>query len=123
MLCLVKTKELVYMRSIDSSFYNSKAWKNIRKSVWIKQSCLCNRCKKPVYVAGISTYIPKEKRLKGIVHHKEYLNNSNVYNLDITLGIDNLEGLCIDCHNKEHKTSSVTRYDVMFDSNGNLVPR
>ena len=47
---------------IRKDFYNSKAWKTVRKNVWIKQNLLCNRCHKPVYVDGLSDYIPKDKR-------------------------------------------------------------
>ena len=104
-------------------FYQSKAWKQVRKNIWLKQNCLCARCHRPVYVNGISNYIPKEDRLKGIVHHKIYLDNNNVYDDNITLNEDNLEGLCIDCHNQEHFTSLVTRSDVMFDEEGNLIAK
>ena len=64
---------------IRKDFYNSKAWKIVRKNIWIKQNLLCNRCKKPVYVDGLSEWIPKENRRTGIVHHKIYLDNSNIY--------------------------------------------
>lgn len=37
-----------------------------------------------------------------IVHHKCYIDLKNIWNTDITLNADNLELLCIDCHNKEH---------------------
>lgn len=104
-------------------FYQTKTWKKVRKAIWLKQSCLCNRCHKPVYVNGISKWIPKEKRLKGIVHHKEYLTDINYTDDSIALNEDNLEGICIDCHNKEHFSAGVTRDDVMFDEEGNIVLR
>lgn len=104
-------------------FYQTKIWKQERKNIWLKQSCLCNRCHRPVYVNGISGYIPKDKRLKGIVHHKEYLTDVNFNDDNISLNEDNLEGLCIDCHNQEHFSTKVTRQDLMFDSEGNLVSK
>lgn len=104
-------------------FYQTKIWKQVRKNVWLKQSCLCNRCHRPVYVNGISEWIPKEKRLKGIVHHKEYLTDVNFNDDNISLNEDNLEGLCIDCHNQEHFSTQVTRQDLMFDDEGNLVSK
>lgn len=104
-------------------FYQSKVWKQVRKNIWLKQSCLCARCHRPVYVNNISEWIPKEKRLKGIVHHKEYLNDININDESISLSEDNLEGLCIDCHNNEHFSTNVTKSDVMFDEEGNLVKR
>ena len=106
------------------SFYNSKAWKQMRKYIWLKQSLLCNRCHRAVYVDGISEWIPKEKRLIGIVHHKNYLNNQNINDDNITLNENNLEGICIDCHNTEHLEGiGSTKNDVMFDKAGNLIPK
>ena len=102
-------------------FYQSRAWQDVRKTIWLKQNLLCNRCHRAVYVDGISDYIPRERRLKGIVHHKEYINESNVDDINITLASNNLEGLCIDCHNKEHHQSSALRNNYSFDEQGNLV--
>lgn len=109
------------MRSISPSFYYSPVWKRVRKQVWLKQHCLCNRCGRPVYVDKISPYLPKEKRLKGIVHHKIWLNKDNINNDEITLDENNLEGLCIDCHNLEHNDKGILRDGYVFDDNGNLV--
>lgn len=102
------------------AFYKSKAWKQAKNEVWYKQSLLCNRCHRPVYVDGISSYIPKEKRLKGIVHHKEYITDENINDENITLNINNLEGLCIDCHNNEHFATSELRQGYEFDEQGQL---
>ena len=104
-------------------FYNSKVWQDVRRNVWLRQHLLCNRCHKPVYVDGISEYMPKERRTIGIVHHKEYLNDINVNDANIALNLDNLEGLCKDCHEKEHNTSSCVRKEYIFDENGNLAKR
>lgn len=103
-------------------FYQTKAWKKVRKNIWLKQSCLCARCDRPVYVDGLSPWMSKEKRLKGIIHHKEYLDDTNFNDINISLNEDNLEGLCIDCHNKEHFKSLVTRKDLRFDDDGNIIP-
>ena len=103
--------------------YKTKTWDRIRKYIWIKQKCICNRCHRPVYVSGISEWLPIDKRLKGIVHHKEYLDDTNYTDINISYNEDNLEGICIDCHNKEHFKSKVIRDDVMFDEYGNLIPR
>lgn len=108
---------------IRKDFYHSKAWQDVRKTVWLRQNLLCNRCHKPVYVNGISEYMPKENRVIGIVHHKEYLDDNNINDISITLGIDNLEGLCKDCHEKEHSTGQAIRKDYMFDEEGNLIKK
>lgn len=103
-------------------FYNSKAWNDVRKNIWIKQHLLCNRCHRPVYIDGISEYIPKEKRRIGIVHHIEHLDDNNVYDSNITLNENNLEGVCIDCHNIIHNNNNTIRPDYIFDANGNVIP-
>lgn len=103
--------------------YKTKSWKDIRKYIWLKQQCLCARCNKPVYVSGITDYIPKDKRVKGIVHHKIYLNDYNYQDNNIAFNEDNLEGLCIDCHNNEHFSKGTIRNDLMFDDYGNIVPK
>ena len=62
--------------------------------------------------------------MKGIVHHKTYLNDENIYNPEITLNENKLEGICINCHNREHfKKNNAIRNDVMFDENGNLIKK
>ena len=105
---------------IRKDFYNSKAWQDVRKTIWLKQNLLCNRCHRPVYVDGISEYIPKGQRRTGIVHHKIYLDESNIDDKGITLGEDNLEGLCKECHEKEHTKGQCTRDNYYFDEDGNL---
>ena len=88
---------------IRKDFYNSKAWKTARKNIWIKQNLLCSRCHKPVYVDGLSEWIPKDKRRIGIVHHKEYLDNTNVYDDNIKL-------------NEDGKTDAVSGCTIKIDA-------
>lgn len=108
---------------LRKQIYKTKTWKDIRKYIWLEQHCLCARCNKPVYVSGISDYIPIDKRVKGIVHHKIYLDDNNYIDEEIAFNKDNLEGLCIDCHNNEHFSKGIVRSDLMFDEYGNIVPR
>jgi len=111
------------MQRNREKFYKSKIWKQTTKNIWLKQKCLCNRCGCPVFVKDISSEtIPKEKRKKGIVHHKIYLNDDNFIDENISLNEDLLEGICIDCHNTEHfKKKQAVRDDLAFDSFGNLI--
>lgn len=104
---------------IRKDFYNSKVWKQVRKTIWLKQNCLCGMCGRPVYVDGISEYLPKEKRMTGIVHHIEHLNNTNVYDDNITLNADNLIGVCKPCHEKIHHQDIAKRSNIEFDEEGN----
>ncbi len=93
-------------REFSKAFYNSKAWIKC-KNAYIKSVFhLCERCKKPGY----------------IVHHKEELSPDNINNPNITLNWDNLEYLCLDCHNRVD-TAEVVRDGLMFDSTGQLVER
>lgn len=66
--------------------------------------------------------MPKDKRLKYVVHHKQYLTEDNYMIDSIAYDESNLELLCIDCHNEEHKTMS-TRQGMVFDDMGMLIPR
>lgn len=104
-------------------FYNSKLWNNVRKNVWLKQNLLCSVCGKPVYVDGISDYLPKEKRRIGIVHHKIWLDNNNLDDDNITINENNLIGVCKECHENIHHSNMSCRKDMMFDEDGNIVPR
>lgn len=89
-------------------FYNSKAWEDCRLAFMRSKFFICERC------GGAAT----------IAHHKTYLTPANINNPDITLNWENLEALCQDCHNKEHQSKySATREDVMFDEQGNLIPK
>lgn len=106
---------------IRKDFYHSKAWERVRKSVWLKQNLLCAKCGLPVYVDGISDYLPKEYRRTGIVHHIQELDNTNVADDNITLNEDNLIGVCKDCHEKLHSGDTAQRNNYAFDENGNLI--
>ena len=106
---------------VRQSFYKSRLWKETKKEIWYKQNCLCAICHKPVYVDGISNYIPREKRRTGIVHHKEHLTDINVYDDNIAINIDNLVGVCKDCHERLHHQDQVTRLGYSFDEEGNLI--
>ena len=95
---------------IRKQFYTSKVWKNTKNNIWLKQNCLCAICKLPVYVDGISDYIPKENRRTGIVHHIIELN-------------DNLIGVCKYCHEHYcHNKDNAKRKEYCFDEDGNLIP-
>lgn len=108
---------------VRKEFYNSKVWKDTKNNVWLKQHLLCNRCGKPVYVDGISEWIPKDKRRTGIVHHIIYLNDTNVYDDSIALDENNLEGICKECHEEEHHQDIAKRKDYMFNEDGELVKK
>jgi len=84
------------------NFYKSPAWLEARSLKIMTVNGLCERCR----AIGIE------------VHHKERLSIDNVNDSSISLNQDNLELLCRECHNKEHKRFSK---EVKFDSDGNLL--
>lgn len=86
-------------------FYNSPEWRRCRKAYIQSVFGLCERCSRP----------------GDIVHHKTYITPDNIDDPDITLNHDNLELLCHDCHNKEHKlTQTSVREDLRFNEFGEL---
>lgn len=72
-------------------FYNSDDWHKCRKAYLESVNHLCERC----LAKGI--YEPAY-----IVHHKIYLSEDNFGDAEIMTGFDNLEALCLSCHNEEH---------------------
>lgn len=85
--------------------YRSKRWQKVRQLKKI-QDPICERCK----AKGIITPVY-------IVHHKEYITDKNYMDDDIFFNLDNLESLCLACHNKEHFGE---RSEIYFDSNGDV---
>ena len=73
------------------AFYNSREWQNCRKEYLARVGGLCERCEKKGII-----------RPAKIVHHKEYIDTTNITDPSVLLAFDNFEALCIDCHNAEH---------------------
>jgi hypothetical protein len=97
------------VKEYAKDFYQSAAWKRARQTVIKRANGLCERCKAAgQFVPGV------------IVHHKEYITPGNIHDASVTLNLDNLELVCEDCHNKEHKTKPNGRY--RFGSDGRLLP-
>ena len=93
-------------------FYNSKVWRECRESYISKVHGLCEHCLK------------EEKHMPGyIVDHIEEITLDNINNPDITLNHDNLQYLCLPCHNKKTfgNDYEVTREGLMFNEYGELV--
>ncbi|HAX04012.1 MAG: hypothetical protein A2Y45_05135 [Tenericutes bacterium GWC2_34_14] len=84
------------------NFYKSPAWFAARELKIVSVNSLCERCGH----VGIE------------VHHKERLTVDNVNDSSISLNQENLELLCRECHNREHKRfSKINRFDKL----GNMV--
>lgn len=84
-------------------FYGSRAWKKCRAEYKKKVGGLCERC------------LAKGRVEAGyIVHHKQYVNPDNIQDPSVLFNFDNLELLCMNCHNEEHGARK-KRYRVLPD--------
>lgn len=87
------------------SFYNSKQWIKCRNAFMRSKFYICERCEGAAY----------------IVHHKNHITPENINDPDITLNWDNLQALCLNCHNAVHANGGACADGVSFDINGDLV--
>ena len=86
----------------NSGFYSGRAWRRVSAAYMSSKNYVCERCGKPAVIC----------------HHKKWLNDTNVNDPKIALSFDNLEALCLECHNAEHGS----KHDVaVFNDAGELV--
>lgn len=76
---------------IQSSFYNTQDWKEIR-IIKLNRDPLCEHC----FDKGL--YVPAN-----VVHHKQEIR----LRPDLARNIDNLQSLCPSCHAKHHHAQSM----------------
>lgn len=89
------------------SFYNSQAWKDTQAAYMASQYYICERC----------------GSVARIVHHIHYITPMNINDPNITLSWDNLQALCIDCHNAEHiGKGGACAEGLRFNDKGELIP-
>lgn len=90
-------------------FYNSKQWRKCRASyIMTVPDGLCEHCN---YNAGY------------IVDHIKEINSNNINDPMITLNHDNLQYLCLECHNKKTfgQPKEKIRAGFSFNESGELV--
>lgn len=86
----------------NTAFYNSKAWRSVSAAYMSSKNYLCERCGRPAQIC----------------HHKTWLNAQNVHDPTVALNPDNLEAVCIECHNAIHSS----QHDItVFDKDGNVA--
>jgi hypothetical protein len=83
------------------TFYSSKAWRDLTYILKYERGARCERC-------GYRP--PHFSRLIG--HHRIELNESNVGDAGISLNPDNIEIICITCHNKKHRRFNGNKHNV-----------
>lgn len=96
------------MKDYAKTFYKSRAWQKCRSAYAKSRGYLCERCLKNGIVK------PGE-----MVHHRIYVTPDNIKDPSITLNFDNLELLCRECHEAEHR-GFVKRFSV--DEFGRISP-
>lgn len=96
-------------------FYLSKPWRKTRDAYYKLQRGRCERCMAE-YMAGARSMEDINPGI--IVHHKTELTPDNINDSHIALSFNNLELLCEEHHNKQHKTKQ-KRYT--FDAAGNII--
>lgn len=106
----------IMAKEYAKAFYNSQAWENCRAGYIKYVGGLCERClAKGLYNPGV------------IVHHKIHLTPDNITNPEIALSYNNLELLCMDCHNKEHTDDRLhyqrkNKKRFVVDNFGKIIP-
>jgi len=91
---------------MNDKFYNSQKWRRVSKVFLTSKRYVCERC------GGVGE----------VAHHKIGLDRFNVRKPEIALNMDNLECLCLTCHNSEHgEAGSATAAGIGFDREGNVI--
>lgn len=87
------------------AFYRGMPWRRARKAYLTSKHGVCERC------GDIAV----------IVHHKKHLTPGNINDPDITLGWDNLQALCRQCHAVVHGRVVLSEKGLKFDQSGDIV--
>jgi len=87
------------------AFYSSKEWKQTRSQVRARDNNECQECKRQGKVFTNKSEPGKRKRLD--VDHKRELEDYP----ELCLTMENLETLCIRCHNKKHDRYQKNKWD------------
>ena len=92
----------------QKAFYNSRKWRQLSRAFLLSKNYICERCGTPAEIA----------------HHRKYLTAANVNDPTISLNPENLEALCLACHNTEHFADGGTvAPGLAFDGDGNLIKK
>ena len=113
-LSIVRTKgrHKTMAQEFSKNIYNSKRWRKNAKAFAESKHWICEQCGRSI--GGSSG--------RYIVHHREHLTQSNVTDDYIVYGWDNLQLLCLDCHNSVHGTGAIHATGLCkFDNSGDAV--
>lgn len=91
------------MRSIDENFYKTKSWLSCKQAYMNHVNGLCEIC------FSKNRIVPAK-----IVHHKIHMNSETVKDDSLAYGFDNLQAVCLACHNDIHfGKKEPKRYEVI----------
>lgn len=82
-----------------TGFYSSRKWLAVRDTVRKRDGMVCQKCGKDV----VGRYI---------VDHIKPLTMSNYKDYDVAYNLDNLQLLCISCHNNKTFTRKIERFNL-----------
>lgn len=85
-------------------FYASKAWNDLRKLRILETNGRCERCGKDC----------SDDLSKLVGHHKKHLTDETLNDPAIALNPDNIEVLCMRCHNVEHERTFGSKRRQVF---------
>lgn len=105
-------KDISVAREFSKDIYNSQRWRKLAHAYAESQHYVCERCQNHSFVGS-------GKLARFIVHHKQHLTLENVDDDSVVYGWNNLELLCIYCHNAVH-ASGLDR-ECLFDDDGNPI--
>jgi|SRR5699024_4297985 len=81
------------------TFYRSTAWRKLRQQALERDNWECQECKRNGYVHVDSIKVEgQRKSIELNVHHKYEIE----YHPKLALVLENLECVCLNCHNKIH---------------------
>ena len=93
-------------------FYSSTRWKRCREEYKKYKHYLCERC------LAEGRFTPGD-----MVHHKIHITPANINDESITLAFENLELLCREHHEQEHKRAAKDRgLRYWIDEDGRVHP-
>ena len=80
-------------------FYRSKDWTVLRQQALARDNHECQQCKREGKVHVDSVKVTGERKsIQLNVHHKKEIE----YHPELALELDNLETVCLRCHNRIH---------------------
>ena len=96
-----------------NGFYTSKEWRKTRDAYYRIQCGRCERCMAEV-LAGARRVEDINPGI--IVHHKKELTPENINDPAVALSFDNLELLCDEHHNRQHKANACPSFRRVLNS-------